>query len=163
VLAAARALGAVDVAMTDRVPERIALARARGGAAWSGTPEALNAAVTAGAAGPFDIVIECCGRQEALDQALELLRPGGQLLIVGIPSERRVSFNVDVMRRKEIAIQNVRRQNHCVGPALELIARNQIDVTYMITHRFALEQTQEAFDTVAAYRDGVLKAMVHIA
>ena len=49
-----------------------------------------------------DVVYECAGQQETLDEAIEILRPGGTLMLIGIPRDKRVSFVVDKMRRKEI-------------------------------------------------------------
>jgi len=69
----------------------------------------------------FDTVYQCCGQQEAIDQAIELLKPGGQLIIVGIPEKDGLVFNAHQMRRKEITIQNVRRQNVRFEEALELL------------------------------------------
>jgi threonine dehydrogenase-like Zn-dependent dehydrogenase len=109
----------------------------------------------------LDVVFECCGQQEALDQGIELLKPGGKLMVVGIPPTlERVSFKIDKLRHKEICIQNVRRQNHCVQPTLDMIARREVDVGVMVTHRYPFRQTREAFDVVAGYRDGVVKAMI---
>lgn len=45
-------------------------------------------------------------------------------------------------------------------PALELIEGRMIDVDQMITHRFPFARTQEAFDLLTRYEDGVLKAMI---
>ena len=82
-------------------------------------------------------------------------------MLVGIPEVDRISFAIDTLRRKEICVQNVRRQNDCVqrgaGPDR---APARSDVDFMVTHRFPLAQTQEAFDLVADYRDGVVKAMI---
>jgi threonine dehydrogenase-like Zn-dependent dehydrogenase len=47
-------------------------------------------------------------------------------------------------------------------PALDLINGGKAHVDFMVTHRFPFERTQEAFDLVAAYRDGVVKAMVDL-
>ena len=94
------------------------------------------------------------------DQAIELVKPGGKIMFIGIPEVDRISFNMDHMRRKEICIQNVRRQNHCVQAALDMIAAQECDVNIMTTHHFPLERAQEAFDLVASYRDGVVKAMI---
>ena len=41
-----------------------------------------------------------------------------------------------------------------------MIASKEIDVNVMVTHHFPFAQTQEGFDMVADYRDGVVKAMV---
>ena len=108
----------------------------------------------------MDVVFECCGQQDALDQALEIIKPGGKLVIEGIPTTDHVSFAIDKLRRREITIINVRRQNECVEPALELIRRRLVNVDFMATHAFPPERTQDAFELVAAYKDDVLKAMI---
>jgi threonine dehydrogenase-like Zn-dependent dehydrogenase len=40
------------------------------------------------------------------------------------------------------------------------VASGRVNVDFMITHRFKFEQTQDAFDMVADYRDGVVKALI---
>ncbi len=111
---------------------------------------------------PFglDVVFECCGQQEAFDQAVDILKPGGRLVVVGIPEFDRWSMNVELTRRKEISLQFIRRQVDCVETALTQMENGQIDVSNMVTHRFPLSATKEAFDLVAAYSDGVMKAMI---
>ena len=100
------------------------------------------------------------GEQAALDQAVDLLKPGGKLMLVGIPAVERVSFIIDRIRRKEICIQNIRRQCDCVQPVLDLMEHRKIRPDFMVTHRFSFTETRKAFDLVAGYRDGVVKAMI---
>ncbi len=107
----------------------------------------------------LDLVFDCSGEQKAIDDATKVLKPGGKLVLTGIPPEGQYIFNMDMMRRKEISIVNVRRQNHCVEKSIELI-KNGLPVEEMVTHRFSPEQTQEAFEMVANYKDGVIKAMI---
>jgi threonine dehydrogenase-like Zn-dependent dehydrogenase len=109
-----------------------------------------------------DFVFECAGQQETLDQAIELLKPGGTVLLIGIPEVDRVSFNIHTLRRKEIQLQNVRRQNRCVAPAIELVSSGAINLDQIVTHHFSLAETKQAFDLVADYGDGVVKAVVHV-
>ena len=123
------------------------------------TTDAVGAFLAAEPLG-FDIVYECCGRQEALDQSLLLLKPGGTLVIVGIPEVDRISFDPSPFRQKDLTIAYVRRQNHCLQPALDLLESGQVDPTPLITHRLPLDQTPKAFDMVADYSDGVIKAMI---
>ncbi len=61
---------------------------------------------------------------------------------------------------QELMIQFIRRQVDCTGTAIELMQNGTIDARNMITHRFPFAGTQEAFDLVADYRDGVMKAMI---
>lgn len=147
--------------VTDKIDERLAVANACG-AAWTGNPAKTDVVslISDQEPGLLDVVYECCGRQEAVNQAVELLKPGGKLLIIGIPEFGRWSFPVDQLRHKEICIQNVRRQNDAVHEAIDLLAQKKVDVGNMLTHRFGFEHTKEAFDLVAAYADGVMKAMI---
>ncbi|NQU39873.1 MAG: alcohol dehydrogenase catalytic domain-containing protein [Lentisphaerae bacterium] len=158
----ARAQGAGHIYVTDKIDERVALATAAG-ADWAGNPdrEDVVAAITEREPAQLDVVFECCGEQEALDQAVALLKPGGKLMLIGIPpTAERVTFPIDTMRRKELTVQNVRRQHDCVQAALDLIGQPDAKVGQMVTHRFPFSETQAAFDLVANYREGVLKAMV---
>lgn len=162
VLFAARAQGAELIYVTDKIDSRLALAK-KAGACWGGNPLACDvvAAVTQLESAQLDVVFECCGQQEALDQGVEMLKPGGKLMMVGIPPTlERVSFKIDKLRHKELCLQNVRRQNHCVQPTLDMIARRDVDVNVMVTHRFPFSRTQAAFDLVAGYEQGVIKAMI---
>ena len=163
VLLTAKAYGAGKVYMTDKIDERLALAAAMG-ATWTGNPlmnDVVDAMVDVEPL-RLDAVFECCGQQEAMDQAIELLKPGGKLMIVGIPEAPRVSFPVDDMRHREIRIQNVRRQCDCVEESLDLIGRGMVNADPMVTHRFPLSHTAEAFEMVGDYRDGVMKAMIEV-
>ena len=163
VLANAIADGASAVYVTDKIDARLRVARGAG-AAWTGNPEKQDVIGDLAAIEPLglDVVFECCGKQEAMDQAVKMLKPGGKLMLVGIPEEDRVSFSIDLLRRKEICIQNVRRQEGCVQETLDKMASGRLDVDFLVTHRFPLERVKEAFDLVAAYGDGVVKAMIDI-
>jgi L-iditol 2-dehydrogenase len=108
----------------------------------------------------LDIVFDCSGEQKAIDDATRILKPGGKLVLTGIPPEGKYTFDMDLMRRKEITIVNVRRQNHCVEKSIDLI-RNGLPIEEMVTHHFSPEATQKAFDIVADYKDGAIKAMIN--
>lgn len=161
VLLAARAQGAEKIYVADKIDDRVKFAR-DAGAYWSGNPDTQNVVeeINKIEAGGLDVVFECCGEQEALDEALELLKPGGKLMLIGIPTVDRVSFVVDKMRRKEMCVQNIRRQVDCVQDALDMIDNKEVDVDGMVTHRFGFAQSKDAFDLVAGYKDGVIKAMI---
>ena len=153
--------GAEKIYVTDKIDARLDAAK-RAGACWTGNPdkEDIVASITEREPLHLDAVFECCGQQDAIDQAIELLTPGGKLVLVGIPRVDRVSFSIDRLRRRETCIQNIRRQNKCVQAAIDLVASGEINVDPMVTHRFPLERTQEAFDMVRDYEDGVVKALI---
>jgi len=162
-MVAAQSEGAGDIFVTDKIDARVGLAQ-QGGAAWAGNPDhedVVQAILDRQPAG-LDVVFECAGQQETIDQAVKLLKPGGKLMLIGIPREKRISVMIDQCRRKELTLVNVRRQNGCVQAAIDLIAAGHVEVNFMLTHHFAFDQTAEAFDLVANYRDGVIKALIGI-
>lgn len=110
----------------------------------------------------LDVVFEASGKQDAIDNALRILKPGGKLVLVGIPPSAQYTFNMDLMRRKELTVINVRRQNHCVEEAIELVVSRKIDIEKMVTHNFALEESAVAFDIVEGYKKGAIKAMINL-
>ncbi len=149
--------------VTEKIEGRIEGAR-KGGATWVGNPnnqDIVKEILHRQPAG-MDVVFECAGQQETIDQALEMLKPGGRLVLIGSPRTERVSFDIDRLRRKEITITNIRRQNKCTQKAIDLIASGKVNTDFMITHRFGLEDTKKAFDLVAGYHDGVIKAMISL-
>ena len=164
VMLASRAAADCTVYMTDLIEERLAMA-AQLGARWTGNPrrtDVVKAICDVEPAG-VDFVFECAGEQETLDQAVELLKPGGTLVMVGIPEFDEVNFSAHTLRRKELTIRNVRRQNHCMAPAIELVSSGRINIDPLMTHNFPLGETAAAFDLVSGYHDGVIKAIIHVA
>jgi threonine dehydrogenase-like Zn-dependent dehydrogenase len=156
-----KAEGAGTLFMTDKVGARVKAA-GTAGADWAGNPdrEDIVAEILGRESLGLDIVFECCGDQPALDQAVALLKPGGTLVVVGIPLEPRVSFESGKIRRKEIRVQSVRRQNKCLEKAVGMIHAGRVKVDFLATHFFKLEEAGAAYETAAARRDGVLKAIV---
>jgi L-iditol 2-dehydrogenase len=134
------------------------------GASWTVNPVTDNLEERVGVIVPalMDVVFDASGEQEAIDNALKILKPGGKLVLVGIPPSAEYVFNMDLMRRKEITVINVRRQNHSVEEAIKLVAEGKVNLKQMVTHYFQLRKTPVAFDMVSGYRDNVIKAMIVI-
>jgi L-iditol 2-dehydrogenase len=160
--AACRVAGAKRIYMTDIRPERVAFAEQY--ADWTGNPQQQDIVADILQAEPDGLaaVVEASGEQEPLDQGVDLLAPGGRLVMVGIPATERVSIIIDRARRKELTLQNVRRQLRCVEPAIEWIADGRVQLDAMMTHHYTLDDIVEACDVVANYRDGVIKAMIRV-
>jgi L-iditol 2-dehydrogenase len=158
---AARVKNVENIFVTDLIDERLKIAT-KEGAVLCANPLKENTLDKIRQTEPLglDLVFECCGKQEAFDQAIEILKPGGRLIVIGIPEFDNWSMNVELTRRKEISLQFIRRQVDCVEDALEMMNNGSISIKNMVTHRFPFAKTKEAFDLVAGYKDGVMKAMI---
>jgi len=163
-LMALDSLAAKSISVTDKIAHRRESA-AKWGATrtWNPDDPDIVAQILDNHPHGLNAVFECCGDQSALDQAVDLLKPGGTLIITGIPSTERVSFDISKLRRKEISVQNVRRQNNCLDEAVQWVSENLFNIHDMITHTFSLNEAQQAFELAGRYGDGVLKAVVNVA
>ncbi len=159
----AKASGVKTCYVTDKIDERADAAK-KAGATWAGNPDKQDIVKEIQSRQPdgLEAVFECAGQQETIDQGVELLRPGGKLVLTGIPRFDKICLPIDQLRRKELTIINIRRQNKFTQRAVDMIASGDVDVDFMITHHFPLEKTQDAFELVAGYRDGVIKAIITI-
>ncbi|MFC2115663.1 zinc-binding dehydrogenase [Bacteroidota bacterium] len=161
VLLYCRHLGAEKIYVTDKLDYRHKMAK-DAGAVWTGNPDKSDIVTGILEKEPdgLDMVFDCCGMQEAMDQAIDLLKPGGMIIIVGIPEFDSWSLSTDLIRRKEICFQNVRRQNDRLQTALDLISGGDLDMSSLITHRYPFMDAGKAFDLVSRYDDAVMKAIV---
>jgi L-iditol 2-dehydrogenase len=159
----AKTEGVRNCYMTEMIPPRVQTAL-KGGATWVGNPlkEWVVDAILERQPLGVDVAFECAGQQETIDHAVDLLKPGGKLILVGIPREDRISLSIDKVRRKEVTIVNIRRQNGCTRATMDLVASRKVQADFMVTHRFRLDQIQKAFELVAGYQDGVVKAMIEM-
>lgn len=158
-----RVNGVGDVFITDKIPERLKFAQTLR-PKYCGNPDRVDVVGEITKAEPLlmDAVFECSGDRLAYEQAVKLLKPGGTLALVGIPEFDDVSFPIHELRRKEITITNIRRQAHCTQKAIDWLEAKKINLDAMVTHHFSLAEAQPAFDLVAHYRDGVMKAMISV-
>jgi len=158
-----RANNVGKVFITDKIPERVKFSQ-KLKPKYCGNPDRTDVVKEISNAEPLlmDAVFECSGDQMAYDHAVQLLKPGGTLALVGIPEYDDVSFPIHELRRREVTIINIRRQAHATQKAIDLLEQRKINLDAMVTHHFPLEETRQAFDLVANYRDGVMKAMIHV-
>jgi L-iditol 2-dehydrogenase len=110
-----------------------------------------------------DVAFEAAGAPETPDQAARVTRPGGKVVVAGIPSEDAMAFTASVVRRKGLTIKMVRRMKHTYPRSIALVQKGMVDVASLATHTFPLERIAEAFEIVAAYDDGVLRAIIQVA
>lgn len=152
-----------DVFVTDRIDERLEFSKQLN-PKYIGNPNKVNVVEEIKLLRPLemDIVYECSGDPEAYKHAIELLKPGGIFVIVGIPELDEISFPIHELRRKEITILNIRRQSNCTQKAIDLLSSGKINIDKLVTHHFKMEETNKAFEMVSNYRDRVMKAIIYI-
>ena len=107
-----------------------------------------------------DCAIDCAAGERTTDQAVQMTRNAGRVALTGIHATPFVSLDGSAMRRKELAIYNVRRSNHETCDALELLRSHPDWFAPVLTHSRQLDQIDSAFAIASQYTDGVGKMTV---
>jgi L-iditol 2-dehydrogenase len=105
-----------------------------------------------------DVAFEAVGTDEAVGLAMESVRPGGRVVLAGIPGDDTIRFGASAARRKGLTIAMVRRMNEVYPRAISLAARGVVDLGSLVTRRAGLGEAGAAFGD-AARRTG-LKVMI---
>ncbi|HOL22144.1 MAG TPA: alcohol dehydrogenase catalytic domain-containing protein [bacterium] len=156
--------GAGKVFISDLLPARLDMAKKLGAdRIVLATEEDIVEVVKKETSGKgVDIGYEAAGKGETFRQSTDVARIGGKAVIYGIPEDDRVEFNAHSIRRKELNIVNVRRSAHTTELAIELIKKSNLPFSSLVTHTFPIEKTEDALNTAAEYKDGVIKAVIEL-
>jgi L-iditol 2-dehydrogenase len=154
----ARRAGASVVVATDPLRHRLELASDFGAsstilASSTGDESAEVLAATDGRG--CDLVFEVVGEEAAVEASVRAARPGGRVILVGIPSDDRTSFSASVARRKGLTLKLVRRSTpDSFRRAVELAESGELDLARLISRRVEL---QDALSAIAGFvaRDGM--------
>jgi L-iditol 2-dehydrogenase len=105
-----------------------------------------------------DVAFEAAGNDDGIRLALDAARPGGRVVLAGIPDSDTVTFSASTARRKGLTLALVRRMNEVYPRAISLASRSQVDLKSLVTAHARLDEVPAAFRDAAA-RTG-LKAVV---
>ena len=151
-----RAIGAGGALAVEPLAHRRAAALAFGADVAVG-PDDVDGTGTVPEEG-VDVAFEVTGSSAAAEVAMRLARPGGRVVLVGIPEDDLTVFPASLARRKGLTVALSRRMGEVYPRALRLVERGLVDVESLVTHRFALTEVAAAF-RCAAEREG-LKVLV---
>jgi L-iditol 2-dehydrogenase len=149
------AAGASQIFVTDEHPHRLRLALELGAThafQVEGGEEAVRVIANSSRRG-VAVAFEAAGKNAAVETAIETALPGGRVILVGIPADNKTTFNAATARRKGLSILLCRRMKHTYPRAIQLVISGQINLRTLISHRFSLEQSKQAFQ-VALQRSG---------
>jgi L-iditol 2-dehydrogenase len=123
-------------------------------------PSAAAEALEASGGHGVDTAFEAAGPQAALDMCLAATRSAGEVVVVGIPSEDAYHLSSAHLRRREMTLRFVRRQNENFPEAIRLVADGRVRLEPMLTHRFPLDRAKEAFELAERRGDGAIRVAV---
>jgi L-iditol 2-dehydrogenase len=107
-----------------------------------------------------DVAFDCSNSAEGVNVTCRVTRPAGRCILTGISGNDMDPLPVSVCRRRELTLKWCRRFRDNYGEALSMMEYGKVDIEPLLTHSFSLEDTPKAFELVANYADGVLKASI---
>jgi len=108
-----------------------------------------------------DIAIVATSNLKALEDAIDLVRKGGTVMMFGVPSKgAMINLDMSKIYSKEITIvTSYAASDADTKDALDLIESSQIDVKQLITHTYPIVDTQKAFEH-AKSGDNAMKIII---
>ena len=150
--AGAKLKGATRIIAVDGIPERLEMARRMG---------ADIMRLTKGRG--VDVAIEALGTQQTFESCLRVLKPGGVLSSLGVYSGK-LSLPVDAFAAglgdHKIVTTLCPGGKERMRRLMNVVASGRVDLGSLVTHRFKLDQIEEAYDLFANQRGGVLKVAI---
>jgi L-iditol 2-dehydrogenase len=107
-----------------------------------------------------DVAFEVAGSQEATRQAVEAVRPGGTIVLIGYWKTEEVTVPGILAMRKGLTIRFVRRMKQTFPRAMDLARRGVVDLKRLITHEFTLRDVAEAFIQAERRGPDLIKAII---
>lgn len=163
--AGARLMGASKIIGVDTIPERLAIARKLGVDCVvdykKDNPVDAVRALTQDRG--VDVAIEALGTQQTFESALRVLRPGGTLSSLGVySSDLRIPLDAFTagLGDNKIVTSLCPGGKERMRRLMDVVASGRIDLRAMVTHRFKLDQIEQAYELFSHQRDGVLKVAI---
>jgi len=164
-LLTARAMGASEVIITDVVDSRLSVAKEMGatntykvGGGKTAEEMAEEVEKLFGGHKP-DVTIECSGVEASIRFGIFSTRSGGCLVLVGL-GKPEINMPIVNAAVREVDIRGIFRYANCYPTAIAMVASGKVDVKPLITHRFQLEETLQAFETAKTGAGGAIKVMI---
>ncbi|QUC18443.1 uncharacterized protein UV8b_02684 [Ustilaginoidea virens] len=163
------AAGASPIVITDIAESRLAFAKELcprvtthkvGRDGGGGSPEATARAIVQSFGGVEPaLAMECTGVEASIGAAIWATRFGGKVFIIGVGSS---DISIPFMRAsvREVDIQLQYRYCNTWPRAIRLVESGVVDLSRLVTHRFALEDALKAFETAADATSGAIKVQI---
>jgi len=154
--------GARPIFISDKFSWRLEMAQRYGAVPINCDEDPVEAVMEATNGRGVDVAIEAAWAGQAVQQAMEMTRLGGRLVLVGIPGDDNMAIKHSTARRKGLTIRFSRRMKHTYPRTIHLVENGMIDVIGIVSHRFPLVQTPDAYAMNAAYQEHVVKVIIEI-
>jgi len=110
-----------------------------------------------------DLAVEATGKAKVLEDCIDVLKPGGSIVVFGIFSDRIKDFDPSFLYYKEAVVYGSKGAAGAFKEAIQLLEEKKLQILPMITHRFPLEETAAAFKVFEDKVPDALRIVIEIA
>lgn len=160
----AKALGAESVMITDILDYKLDIADQCGIDFSVNTKlEDINIAIEKSfGASKADLILECVGVQETINQAVNAARKGTTIVVVGVFGEKPIVDLGLVQDRELNLVGTLMYQKSDFEKAVDLVAAGKIHLEHLITHRFPFNQYLDAYHAIEESEGKYMKVMIEL-
>ncbi|MCK9169880.1 MAG: NAD(P)-dependent alcohol dehydrogenase [Treponema sp.] len=161
---ALKAEGITDVYVVDIMQKRLDKALELGAKGIINTQnEDINTAVMKITEGSgFDLAIECAGTEITTRQAVDIVKKGSTIVLVGYSKSGEMTLPVSKILDKELTIKTVFRYRHLYPVAIKAVAEGKINLKGIVTNTFDFNHVQEAMDQSVQDKKDIVKSVIKI-
>ncbi|MBY3623457.1 NAD(P)-dependent alcohol dehydrogenase [Acinetobacter sp. CUI P1] len=160
---AAKLFGVSEIYGTDVVPFRRQLAMEMGfTAALDPVKENVGQRLNELTNGfGVTLVVESSGNARAMADTIKWVRRGGRIVFVGLPADSAIPMDMGQFIDGEIDAYGVFRYANTYPAAIQALHHSSLDIEKIVTHRFALTDTQAALEVARKEKDISIKVMIY--
>ncbi|RGU91361.1 NAD(P)-dependent alcohol dehydrogenase [Clostridium sp. AF15-17LB] len=111
----------------------------------------------------FDLAIETAGTEITTNQAIQAVRKGCNIVLVGYGKTGMMNMMMSLALDKEVTFKTVFRYRHIYPMAIDAVAQGKVDLKGIATHIFDFDDIQTAMDRSVNEKSEIVKAVVKIA
>lgn len=158
----ADAAGAKEVILSGSYDEKLAIVEKLCNAETINrhNQEVIEAVMEYTAGQGADVVIEACGNETGLQQAIEAVKPGGELCLLSIYPQSELTVDVNTTIVKDLDIHNCLASPNAFQPTIDMMESGKIQTQDLITQTLSLKDAEGAFDFIYEERAKTLKVVI---
>jgi L-iditol 2-dehydrogenase len=159
---ALKAMGITDVYISDLIPKRLEMAKRLGATkVFKGddvdvTEEIMK--ITEGRG--VDLVFETAGNKFTTQQTVQLVKPGGRIVLVGLAPEGIMPFDIGQLMSKEASVNTVFRYRNLYPAAIKAVAAGLIPLKDIVTNTYKFDEIPEALEYSIKNKADIVKSTV---
>lgn len=109
-----------------------------------------------------DLAFEAAGTEITARQAIEVVKKGAAIVLVGYSSSGEMTLPMSQVLDKEIRLQSVFRYRHIYPMAIQAVADGKTDVKKIVTNIYDFDEVQKGLDECLDYKEDIVKAVIRI-